>query len=79
MKFEQGSHFFKHKNCMDAFICVMDTIQDTGNKAILRVDWMCQGIETFWSTPIQNQRIFIKDNEYDNWVPYVPKGKYYGS
>jgi hypothetical protein len=76
MKFEMHQ-FFKHINCMDAFIRVRTVVMDDHNAAILYVDWMVQGMEKYWFTPAFSQRMLIRQDQYENWKPYEPKGEIY--
>ena len=73
MKFESYD-CWKHKNCLDVFFVVFYVVQDDNKKAILNGQWVVQGIEQYWFVT-NMQRIFIKDDQYDNWVQYEPKGK----
>lgn len=75
MKFEEH-HFFKHKNGIDCFICVDNVVQDHNGKVILYVNWMTQGIFSYW-TASDRERLFIKGDQYHNWEPYEPIGKYF--
>lgn len=70
--------FWKHKNCIDVFVYI-DHIRTDEDNLIVRGDWMCQGIESYWTTPLTNDTFVIKSDQFDNWIPYEPKGKYYGS
>lgn len=72
MKFERYTDY-KHKNCLDAFIRVSTVTIDTGEKAIVWASWMIQGTEAHWFGS-NIERIFIKPDEYENWMPYEPKG-----
>lgn len=73
MKFENYD-CWKHKNCLDVFIYVSTVIQDDNNKAIIHANWMTQGVENHWFAS-ERQRLFIKEDQYDNWEPYDPIGK----
>ena len=77
MKFSEGYQYFKHKNGIDAFIRVRTVTMDSGDNAILWIDWMIQGVEMYWHSPVFKQRIFIKADQYDNWLRYEPKGEIY--
>jgi len=74
MKFESYD-CWKHKNGLDAFIFVAYAVQDDNQKAILRAFWMIQGIDGYWMAS-HEERLFIKDDQYDNWEPYEPKGMF---
>ena len=74
MKFESYD-CWKHKNCIDVFIFVPDVVQDDNGKAILNAFWMVQGMDGYWMASSQD-RILIKEEEYDSWMPYEPKGTF---
>lgn len=77
MKFDK-SYFWKHKNCMDVFILAGIEQPVEGGVMLIGSDWLTQGVDVFWTTPVVHDNIFIKDSEYDNWIAYTPKGNYYG-
>jgi hypothetical protein len=76
MKFDKHE-FFKHKNCMDAFIRVRSISVEGNLKSIIWVDWMVQGIDMHWFTPELAKRTLISADQYDNWIPYTPTGVCY--
>lgn len=78
MKFDNDSYFFKHSNCLDVFIVVNNVVMDTGEVAIIWVNWMIQGTEHYWEAS-NNERIKVTKEEYSKWISYTPKGKYYGT
>lgn len=63
----------KHKNGIDAFIYILNVVQDTGQVAIVNAVWIVQGIESHWATG-RRQRIVIKRDQYKNWQPVEPRG-----
>lgn len=72
-KFRRGS-FYKHENCRDAFIEVVEVDSDDGNKAELKVNWLSQGQDIYWY--LQTSRpIKVEEKDYDKWIPCNPKGK----
>lgn len=73
----QNNKYYKHKNCMDAFIRVNTVTHDNGETAFIWADWMIQGIELHWHSPVFNKRLFILADQYENWLPYQPKGEIY--
>jgi len=74
MKFENYD-CWKHKNCLDAFFVVSSIVQDDKNCAILNGNWAVQGVESCWFAS-NICRIFIKDDQYDAWRRYEPKGRF---
>lgn len=72
-RFEEGK-YYKHKNCMDAFIQIRTVVIQGNMKSIVWVDWLVQGMHNYWYTPTLPQYTFIQADQYDNWIPYEPKG-----
>lgn len=68
--------YWKHVDCMDAFICVSCVIQDTGEAAILCANWMCQGALDYWMCTAQPQHLVIKRAHYSKWKRHIPKGRW---
>lgn len=75
MKFESYD-CWKHKNCIDVFIYTPTSVQDDNGKAIIHAFWMIQGIDNYWMATGNQERLFIKEDQYDNWMPYEPKGMF---
>lgn len=74
-KFEKHK-YWKHKNCLDVFICVTSEVFDeNGKDAILRATW-CTQFQNGWGFTVAD-RVKITPKEYKNWEPYTPKGKIY--
>lgn len=69
-----AAEYYKHSNCMDAFIYVQSVIQDTGHDAVLVVAWLTQGTESYWLTPQFSDTIHVSESEYNKWKPYEPAG-----
>ena len=75
MKKFKETEYYKHKNSINAFIMVERVTIDSGHSAIIEVHWLVQGIFNFWFTPAMMLRHFIKEDQYDNWELYSPRGK----
>jgi len=83
MKFETRT-FWKHVNCMDVFLAVFYVVHDNGVTASVSAEWMVQGHEIYGTAPVNPRgdnlvRVDISAEEYDNWKPYDPIGRYVGS
>lgn len=72
MKFNDAE-YFKHKDCLDTFIQVKLVTLDSGQSAIVWAYWLTQGTASYWYCD-EPRRYFIKEDHYDNWQPYTPKG-----
>jgi len=69
--------FYKHENCMDAFIFVNTIMPDNkdDHSIIVYVDWMCQGTTGYWTCQ-NNDRFLIKLQDLKKWKRYRPQGEY---
>ncbi len=65
--------YWKHEDCMDAFISVKSVaFDDDDHNSILNVDWCVQGTAQWWFTPSPTQRIKITPSNYNKWKRHNP-------
>jgi len=65
--------YWKHSNCMDAFISIRKVaFDDDGKNAILDVSWCAQGTSSWWFCPVPVQRIKVTPEHYGKWCLYSP-------
>lgn len=68
--------FYKHENCMDAFIFVLTVMPDgISENQIVYVHWMVQGVEGYWPCT-QAERFLVKSEQMKKWHRYRPTGEY---
>jgi hypothetical protein len=65
--------YYKHENCKDAFIGVIEVIKDSGKTATVKAVWLCQGVFSYWWVGDQTI-IHISKDQYKKWHPYNAKG-----
>lgn len=70
MKFSRAK-YWKHKDCMNVFFSAYRVQYDDGKKAVLKGTWCTQGMHNWWFTV--PYKLTIRE-QYDNWMPYAPKG-----
>ncbi len=75
MKFENGK-FYKHKNCIDAFIKADTVGFDSGARCAMYAKWYSQGVHAYWCCQLA-EPLIVTIEHYDNWEPYEPKGELY--
>lgn len=74
MKFSSYK-FWKHSDCLNAFVKIDEVVFDSGDHAILNVVWCNQQVESWFFIGAGRNRIVVKREHYDKWNPYQPVGK----
>lgn len=71
MKFST-SKYWRLRGVCGAFMEIITVIEDTGESAVIKVNW-CTQFPKSWR-PLAEEVANIHTRHYNYWIPYFPRG-----